>query len=97
MLGPDYELLVEVLTELGKKHKRYGVTTEYFVEMGKAIIITLAEVIGEKQFTPQLKESWLEVYKCLTKQMIKGGKDVKISYVKKKRTLRNRLFLLSAH
>ena len=96
LLGPDYELLTEVLTDLGKKHKRYGVTTEYFVNMGNAILITLAETLGPKYFTPQLRQSWLDVYKALTKDMIKGGRDVKVSYTKKKKTLLNRL-LLQAH
>ena len=37
MLGPDIELLTEILLELGTKHERYGVKPEMFQTMGKSL------------------------------------------------------------
>ena len=41
MLGPDIELLTEILTELGNKHERFGVKPSYYPPMGQALIKTM--------------------------------------------------------
>jgi hypothetical protein len=40
MLGPDIELLTEIMYELGVKHVRYGVTPKMFPIMGDCLIGT---------------------------------------------------------
>jgi hemoglobin-like flavoprotein len=37
MLGPDIELLTEIMLDLGVKHVTYGVKHEYFPIMGKVL------------------------------------------------------------
>jgi hypothetical protein len=37
MLGPDIELLTEIMLDLGVKHVTYGVKPEYFPIMGKVL------------------------------------------------------------
>lgn len=71
MLGPDIELLTEIMTELGVKHIRYGVKPEMFPMMGESLIYTLEESLKE-EFTGAVKESWLEVYKALSQDMIRA-------------------------
>jgi hemoglobin-like flavoprotein len=51
MLGPDVELLTEILLELGHRHVRYGVKPEYFPSLGKVLIDILSEAIDPKIFT----------------------------------------------
>jgi len=77
MLGPDIEILTEILMELGEKHVRYGVKPEYFPGMGRALIETVEEHLGKKDFTSDVKADWVEVYGALSYDMIRAQKNVK--------------------
>lgn len=73
LLGPDIELLTEILLELGVKHERFGVKASYYVPMGQALIQMLEELLGkDKYFTDDVKDSWLEVYQALSYDMIRA-------------------------
>lgn len=74
MLGPDIELLTEILLELGQKHVNYGVKPEYFPSMGRALIFAVQETLSEDEFTPEIKDSWVEVYGALSYDMIRAQK-----------------------
>jgi methyl-accepting chemotaxis protein len=74
MLGPDIELLTEILMELGKKHVNYGVKPEYFPSMGRALIHSVQGVLGEAAFTEEIKDAWVEVYGALSYDMIRAQK-----------------------
>jgi hemoglobin-like flavoprotein len=71
LLGPDIELLTDVLLELGKSHRRYGVKTPHFPAMGQALISVVEELLGD-EFTPQIKDAWVEVYQALSYDMIRA-------------------------
>jgi hemoglobin-like flavoprotein len=76
MLGPDIEILTEILLELGEKHVTYGVKPEYFPSMGRALIDTVEENLGSS-FTPDIKSDWVEVYGALSYDMIRAQKRTK--------------------
>ena len=69
LLGPNFELLREILMDLGDKHRRFGVSPELFQPMGQAIIETLQELLGDKKFTPTIKASWTECFQLLSDGM----------------------------
>lgn len=71
LLGPDTGLLQETLKDLGQRHARFGVKAEFVPHMGNALIAMLRDILGPK-FTPDVKEAWQEVYKALSKAMIKA-------------------------
>lgn len=71
MLGPDIELLTEIMTELGTKHVRYGVKPEMFPIMGDALMHTL-ETTLKADFTEPVKEAWLQTYSALSQDMIRA-------------------------
>ena len=71
MLGPDIELLTEIMTELGIKHVRYGVKPEMFPIMGDALLHTLEKTL-KSDFTEPVKEAWIEVYSALSQDMIRA-------------------------
>jgi hemoglobin-like flavoprotein len=71
MLGPDLELVTEIMTDLGMKHVRYGVKPEMFPFMGDALMHTL-ETTLKSDFTEDIKESWVIVYSALSEDMIRG-------------------------
>ncbi len=73
MLGPDIELLTEILLDLGAKHVGYGVKPEYFPSMGRALIHSVKEQLGDK-FSEEMKDAWVEVYGALSYDMIRAQK-----------------------
>ena len=74
MLGPDIELLTEILMDLGKKHVQYGVKPEYFPSMGRALVYAVEELLPEEEFSRQVKDAWVEVYGALSYDMIRAQK-----------------------
>lgn len=70
MLGPDSELLTEVMTDLGKKHVNLGIKDVYYYSiMGDSLLLALGELL-EKDFTPGVEKSWTIVYGELASAMI---------------------------
>jgi hemoglobin-like flavoprotein len=70
-LGPDVELLTEIMLDLGTKHIRYGVTADMFPFMGVSLIETLEEILGSTVMNEAAKEAWIETYADITEDMIK--------------------------
>jgi hemoglobin-like flavoprotein len=71
MLGPDTELLTDILLELGAKHVAYGVKTAYYPSMGRAIIAVIKELLGDG-FTDTIEKSWYEVFGAISYDMIRA-------------------------
>jgi Hemoglobin-like flavoprotein len=68
----DLSELVDVLEKLGKRHTRYGVVEAHYPILGNAVLQTLEEAIGD-DFTPDVKEAWVEVWGVISKAMIQGA------------------------
>ena len=73
MLGPDIELLTEILTDLGVKHQRYGVKPEMFAVMGDSLVNMLGQILGSS-FDDSTREAWVETYAELSNDMISAQK-----------------------
>lgn len=69
LLGPDIELLTEIMTELGRKHVRYGVKPEMYPLMGKCLVSVLIELLGEKAMNSSVVEAWNETFNALSGDM----------------------------
>lgn len=69
LLGPDAELLAEILCDLGKKHARMGVKEEMFPVMGESLIAMLKDVLADN-FTPDVEAAWKEVYAGLANGIV---------------------------
>lgn len=72
MLGPDMDLLHEIIGELAEKHKRYGVTAAMFPILGEAFLISLGKHLGESFFDSKMKAAWQETYDLLSSEMTKA-------------------------
>mmetsp|Transcript_14100 Transcript_14100/g.30719 ORF Transcript_14100/g.30719 Transcript_14100/m.30719 type:complete len:173 (+) Transcript_14100:59-577(+) len=72
MLGPDTELLTEVLSGLGKRHIEYGVKACYLPFMGVAIIESLSELLGSDVWNAEVEEAWEVVYEELSGDIMKA-------------------------
>ncbi len=74
LLGPDIELLTDIMLELGEQHYKFGVEASYYPPMGHALIKTLEIFLGNN-FTHEMKNSWLEIYQALAYDMIRAKKN----------------------
>lgn len=53
---------------LGTRHVGYGVLPEHYMQVGEALIWVFQETMAE-DFTPELKQAWLEVFQTITETM----------------------------
>lgn len=63
-LGP----ILGAVEDMGRRHVAYGVTEAHYETVGSALIWTLGEGLGD-QFTPAVKDAWLETYTTLASAM----------------------------
>ena len=71
MLGPDVELLTEVMTQLGEQHSSYGVEPSFYPPMGSALIETLNELLGN-DFSEEMRDAWFECYQEISLDMMRA-------------------------
>jgi hemoglobin-like flavoprotein len=71
LLGPNIEILTDILIELGIEHTRFGVQASFYPPVGQALIATLEELLGDK-FTSDLKNSWFECYQAMSYDMMRA-------------------------
>ena len=64
----DLNALVPVLQNLAAKHIDYGVSVEDYTPVGNSLIFALKTGLGD-EFTPELKEAWIEVYTTIANVM----------------------------
>ena len=77
MLGPDSELLADILSDLGKKHARMGVKEEWFPFMGESLIEALREVLSTS-FTPDIEAAFKQVYNGLSGGIVESMNTEKV-------------------
>jgi hemoglobin-like flavoprotein len=63
-LGP----ILGAVEDMGRRHVAYGVTEAHYDTVGSALIWTLGKGLGE-QFTPEVKDAWVETYTTLASAM----------------------------
>ncbi len=69
------ETLVPVLEELGRRHVGYGVKDEHYEAVGKALIWTLEQGLGDT-FTDDARNAWLGVYGLVSQTMRRAASEV---------------------
>lgn len=77
LLGPDDELLTEVLYDLGKRHVRYGVEPFMYKVMEGALMYALEKHLEPNHFTKHVKEAWQQVYRGLAGDMVAAWEEAK--------------------
>ena len=65
----DIDALVPILQSLAIRHKGYGVNTAHYETVGEALMKTLEQGLGPS-FTPQVRDSWSEVYGLMSSVMV---------------------------
>lgn len=64
----DLPSLIPILEGLGRRHASYGVKNAHYAKVGAALIDTLSDGLGG-DFTPQVRNAWLEVYGVISNVM----------------------------
>jgi len=67
----DMGKLVPMLTKLGNRHINYGLQERYWPVVGKAMDLTLQELLGAS-YTPEVQQAWNLVYGFTSSIMIEG-------------------------
>ncbi len=69
----DLERLVPSVKMLGLRHTDYGVVDKHYDAVGKALLWTLEQGLGEA-FTAEVKEAWTAIYGLLAAVMLDGAR-----------------------
>ena len=67
----DLNALVPVLRELGSKHNGKGIKPEHFDLIGRNLIKTFADRLGER-FTAEVRDAWVQIYGIVAETMKSG-------------------------
>ncbi|MBI3898028.1 MAG: hemin receptor [Gammaproteobacteria bacterium] len=70
----DLDRLVPILQDLGKRHAQYGVQDSHYETVGAALLITLAQGLGDA-FTAPVKNAWTDVYGVMARTMKDAADD----------------------
>lgn len=73
MLGPDMGPVLFTLSQLGERHVEYGVLPAHYGIVGQALLHTLATALGERGWTPRVKQGWELVYGLVSTAMMAGA------------------------
>merc|ERR1740129_921908 len=68
--------LVPLLTSLGRRHIAYNTNEDFWPALGKAVNMTLAELLGDS-FTTEVENAWRVVYGFTSSIMIAGLRQAK--------------------
>ena len=71
----NLEAIVPAVQDLGRRHVKYGVRPQHYNTVAEAILWMLGQTLGNA-FTPEIKQSWTEVYTVLADTMIAAGNEV---------------------
>ena len=71
----NLEAILPAVRSLGQRHAGYGVTAEHYQPVAEAFLWTLEHYLGE-DFTPELKDAWVEAYTTLAGVMIEASQAV---------------------
>jgi hemoglobin-like flavoprotein len=75
LLGPDTETLEMILGQMGERHKQFGVTSQHFSCLRKAVCGTLSEILGKENWRNETNDAWVEVLNELSSIIIRSMKN----------------------
>ncbi|WP_375459533.1 globin domain-containing protein [uncultured Enterovirga sp.] len=68
------DLLGGAISNLGRRHARYGVEPAHYGPAGEALLASLAELLGPR-FTPEVRKAWTALYAHLSREMLKAQRQ----------------------
>ena len=71
----NLDALAPLVMALGARHARYGVKDSHYKAVGEALIWTLERGLGN-EFTPEVEQAWVRVYRLIAATMQAGADEV---------------------
>lgn len=68
------DVLTKTLKDLGARHVKYGTLSEHYPLVGGAILKTFESYLGS-DWTPEVKQAWVDAYGAITDLMLAGAKE----------------------
>ncbi len=68
------DVLNDALKSLGAKHVNYGTIQEHYPMVGAALLKTFKSYLGD-DWTPELKQAWMDAYQVISDIMLKGAQE----------------------
>ena len=72
----NLDAIIPVAQQLAVRHNDYGVTSDHYKPVGKALLWTLSQGLGD-EFTPDVEAAWTQAYEILSGVMIEAAESVK--------------------
>jgi hemoglobin-like flavoprotein len=69
------EVLEEALKTLGIKHVNFGTMPKHYPAVGEALLTTFEQYL-QQDWTPEVKQAWIDAYGVITQEMLKGADTV---------------------
>ncbi|MGK7903661.1 MAG: globin family protein [Hormoscilla sp.] len=70
------DTLTKALKDLGARHAKYGTLSEHYPLVGGAILKTFESYLGS-DWTPEVKQAWVDAYGAITDLMLAGAEEAK--------------------
>lgn len=70
----DFETLAPYLRQLGRDHRKFGVTADHYETLGQVLLNTLADFLSG-EWTPDLAQDWTDAYGLIAKTMIEAAEQ----------------------
>ena len=70
--GPDHA--AELLAQLGRDHRKYGVQPDHYDALGQALLSALRKY-AEEVWVPELEQAWVRCYSYMAAAMIAGAES----------------------
>jgi hemoglobin-like flavoprotein len=72
VLGPDTDVLKEILADVGQRHQRKGVQKEHFVHMGSAIRGALSKILEPENYSAEVDMAWKDIFDKLSQTIVQS-------------------------
>lgn len=70
----ELDAVVPYLQQLGRDHRKYGVTEEHYPYVGESLLAALRHFLGE-EWTPALEADWVEAYGLVAQVMSEAARE----------------------
>ncbi|MGW0045492.1 FAD-binding oxidoreductase [Rhodococcus sp. NPDC003348] len=69
----ETDQIVPFLAQLGRDHRKYGVTDEHYIAVGNALITALEDFAGNELWTEEVDQAWREAIALIASVMIEAA------------------------
>ena len=69
----DTDRIIPFLAQLGRDHRKYGVTDDHYIAAGNALLAAMESFAGTELWTQEAEIAWSEAVVLIVTAMVEGG------------------------